>query len=143
MGDKNGVEMGIIATNLSNRFALSGTISHIQVLDKSRFNHVIYVPERLYQSINYSLSGGILVFPKEYTDYNQTNLNLYLEFLGEQSLDKNKYCLDAAPAVQVIFNSNLKLNLGYRTQISGNMTRMAKHSWQISFERTFLNALKK
>ncbi|MBL0069603.1 MAG: hypothetical protein KA330_08035 [Chitinophagaceae bacterium] len=143
MGDKSGIEAGIIATQLWNKFALSGAISHTQVLDKSRNDKVIYVPTRLYQSINYSLSGGYLLFPKEYTDYKQTNLNLYAELLGEQSLDSKKYCLDLAPAIQLIFNSNTKLNLGYRFQVSGNMNRMTNNSWQVSFERTFLNALKK
>ena len=143
MGDKSGIEAGIIATQLWNKFALSGTLSHTQVLDKSRNDKVIYVPTRLYQSINYSLSGGYLLFPKEYTDYKQTNLNLYAELLGEQSLDSKKYCLDLAPAIQLIFNSNTKLNLGYRFQVSGNMNRMTNNSWQVSFERTFLNALKK
>ncbi len=143
MGDKSGIEAGIIATQLWNKFALSGTLSHTQVLDKSRNDKVIYVPTRLYQSINYSLSGGYLLFPKEYTDYKQTNLNLYAELLGEQSLDSKKYCLDLAPAIQLIFNSNAKLNVGYRFQVSGNMNRMTNNSWQVSFERTFLNALKK
>jgi hypothetical protein len=143
MGDKSGVEAGIIATQLWNKFALSATISHTQVLDSSRYNKVIYIPERIYQSINYSLSGGLLVLPKEYTDYKQTNLNLYAELLGERSLDAEKYCLDLAPAVQLIFNSNAKLNIGYRFQLAGNMSRMSTNSWQLSFERTFLNALKR
>lgn len=143
MGDKSGVEAGIIATQLWNKFALSATVSHTQVLDKSRTNKVIYVPERLYQSMNYSLSGGLLVLPKAYTDYKQTNLNLYTEILAEQSLDAAKYCIDLAPAAQLIFNSNTKLNIGYRFQLSGNMSRMSNNSWQISLERTFLNALRK
>jgi hypothetical protein len=48
-----------------------------------------------------------------------------------------------APALQLIFNSNTKLNFGYRFQLGGTMQRMAKTSWLISIERTFLNALKK
>jgi hypothetical protein len=144
MGDKSGIEAGLIATQLWHKFALSGTLSHTQVLDKSRNNkNVIYVPARLYQSINYSLSGGYLLFPKEYTDYKQTNLNIYTELLGEKSLDSKKYCIDLAPALQLIFNSNFKVNLGYRFQVSGNMSRMANNSWLLSFERTFLGALKK
>lgn len=143
MGDKSGVELGVIATQLWHKFALSGTVSHTQVLDDSRFNKVIYVPERIYQSLNYSLSGGLLVLPKEYTDYKQTNLNLYWEILGEKALDAKKYCLDMAPAAQLIFNSNAKLNIGYRFQVAGNMSRMTNNSWQVSFERTFFNALKK
>ncbi|MEO6611778.1 MAG: hypothetical protein ABIT05_02555 [Chitinophagaceae bacterium] len=143
MGDKSGIEAGIIATQLWNKLALSGTISHTQVLDKSRNSKTIYVPARLYQSMNYSLSAGYLVLPKEYTDYKQTNLNLYAELLAEQSLDAKKYCVDLAPAAQLIFNSNSKLNIGYRFQLSGNMSRMSPNSWLISFERTLLSALKK
>ncbi|MEO7925026.1 MAG: hypothetical protein ABIR30_15195 [Chitinophagaceae bacterium] len=143
MGDKSGIEAGIIATQLWNKLALSGTLTHTQVLDKSRNSKVIYVPTRLYQAMNYTLSAGYLLLPKEYTDYKQTNLNVYAELLGEQSLDAKKYCVDLAPAVQLIFNSNSKLNIGYRFQVSGNMSRMASNSWQISFERTFLNALKR
>lgn len=143
MGDKSGVEAGIIATQLWHRFALSGTLSHTQVLDKSRNSKTIYVPERNYQSINYIVSGGYLLLPKEYTDYKQLNVNLYTEFIGQQTLDRRTWFIDMAPALQLIFNSNTKLNLGYRFQLDGNMARMADQSFLISLERTFLNALKK
>jgi len=144
MGDKSGIEAGIIATQLWHKLALSGTISHTQVLDQSRRNKtVIYVPARNYQAMNYSLSAGYLIFPKEYTDYKQTNLNLYLEILAQQTLDQQTSYVDMAPALQLIFNSNTKLNIGYRFQAAGNMQRMASNSWQISVERTFLNALKR
>jgi hypothetical protein len=143
MGDKSGVQLGIIATQLWNKLAVSGTISHTQVLDKSRNDKVIYVPERSYQAMNYSLSAGYLIFPKEYTNYKQMNLNLYTELLAQQTLDQKKHNIDIAPALQFIFNSNFKVNIGYRFQVSGNMERMSTNSWQISVERTFLNALKK
>jgi hypothetical protein len=143
-GDKSGVQAGIIATQLWNKLAISGTISHTQILDKSRNSkNVIYVPSRIYQAMSYSLSAGYLLLPKEYTDYKQTNLNLYTEFLAQQSLDRKAYYIDMAPAVQLIFNSNTKLNIGYRFELSGTMQRMAKNSWLVSIERTFLNALKK
>jgi hypothetical protein len=142
MGDKSGVEAGLIATQLWNKLALSGTISHTQVLDKSRNNkNVIYVPARNYQAMNYSLSAGYLLFPKEYTDYKQLNLNLYTEILAQQTLDQKKYYIDIAPALQFIFNSNFKVNIGYRFQATGKMERMATNSWQVSLERTFLNWL--
>jgi hypothetical protein len=143
MGDKSGIEAGIIATQLTNKFALSATISHTEVLDKSRNSKVIYVPTRTYQSMNYSLSAGYLLFPKEYTDYKQVNINIYTELLAEQATDIKKHCIDLAPAVQFIFNSKSKLNIGYRFQLNSNMQRMATNSWQLSFERIFLNALKK
>jgi hypothetical protein len=143
MGDKSGIEAGIIATQLWHKFALSGTISHTQVLDKSRNNKVLYIPERNYQSVNFSLSGGYLLFPKEYSNYKQTNLNLYLELLGQQTLDRSTYYIDMAPAIQLIFTSNTRLNLGYRFQLGSTMNRMADNSFLISFERTFLNAFRK
>jgi hypothetical protein len=143
MGDKSGVEVGMIATQLWHKVAVSGTVSHTQLLDESRNNKVIYVPERNYQSMNYALSAGYLLFPREYTDYKQTNLNIYTEFLAQQALDRDRYFVDMAPAMQLIFNSNTKLNLGYRFQLSGNMNRMTTNSWLFSVERTFLGALKK
>lgn len=143
MGDKDGIQLGLTATQLWHRLAVSATVAHTQVLDPSRNNKVIYVPARNYQSLDYSLSAGLLVLPKEYTDYRQTNLNLYVEALAQQTLDQPTAYLDLAPALQMIFNSNAKLNLGYRFQVAGDMRRMATSSWLISFERTFLSALKR
>ena len=143
MGDKSGVEAGLIATQLWHKLAVSATVSHTQVLDKSRNDKVIYVPSRNYQAMNYSLSAGYLLFPKEYTDYKQMNLNLYTELLAQQTLDRKTHYVDIAPALQFIFNSNFKVNIGYRFQVSGNMDRMAIDSWQVSLERTFLKVFKK
>ena len=142
-GDKTGVTLGLIATQLVNKLAVSATISHTQVLDASRHDKVFYTPERNYQTMNYALSAGYLLFPLNYIDYKQTNMNLYVELLGQQTLDRKTHYWDLAPAVQFIFNSNSKLNIGYRFQVNGNMNRMTRQSWLVSFERTFLNALKK
>ena len=143
MGDKSGIQFGLIATQLLNKLALSMTVGNIQLLDSSRHNHIVYIPKRNYQAMDYSLSAGYLLFPKEYTDYRQLNVNLYLELLAQQAIDLNKYYVDLAPALQFIFNSNAKLNVGYRFQLHGDMQRMSKDSWLISFERNFLNALPK
>lgn len=142
-GDKSGVQLGVIATQLWHKLAVSGTVSHLQSLDGSRNDKTIYIPSRIYQAMNYSLSAGYLLLPFEYTDYRQTNLNLYAEFLAQQSLDRKAYYIDFAPAVQLIFNSTTKLNLGYRVQLGSDMQRMTKNSWLVSVERNFLNVLKK
>ena len=142
-GDKSGLQAGLVATQLWNKFAISGTVSHTQVLHESRKSNIIYVPERIYQTLNYSLSAGYLLLPKEYTSYKQLNVNLYTELIGQKSLDRNVFYLDLAPALQFIFNSNFKINIGYRFQLDGDMYRMADKSLLISLERTFLNALKK
>lgn len=143
MGDKTGIEGGVIGTQLWNRFALSGTISHVQLLDASRFSKTIYLPKRLYQGMTYSLSTGYLVLPRTYTSYKQVNVNLYAEFLAQQALDLPRYYVDAAPAVQFIFFSNTRLNVGYRFQLSGTSQRMSKASWLFSVERSFLNVWKR
>ena len=142
-GDKSGLQVGLIATQLWHKLAVSGTVSHTQVLDESRTDKILYVPERIYQVMNYSASAGYLLLPREYTDYKQLNINLYTELLAQQALDRSGYYIDLAPAIQVIFGSNTKLNVGYRFEINGDMSRMADKSWLISLERTFLNALRK
>lgn len=142
-GDKSGIRGGIIATQLWNRMAVSASASHTQILDESRNNKsVIYTPSRIYQAMSYSLSTGYLLFPAEYRDYRQTNLNLYAEFLSQQSLDRKAWFVDAAPALQLIFASNTRVNFGYRFQLGGTMQRMSRQSWQVSIERNFLDALR-
>ena len=142
-GDQSGVQLGIVATQLVNKLAISATVSNVQVLHEDRWNddHAGHFP---FKAIDYTFSAGYLVLPFNYTSYNQTNLNIYVELLGQQTYDPGLYYVDLAPAIQLIFNSNTKLNIGYRFQLGGNMQhRMAEKSWQVGLERTFLNALKK
>ena len=142
LGDHSGVQAGLIATQLWNKLAVSGTASIIEVLDEKRNEK----PQQYaFQSLNYSLSAGYLVLPRVYEDYNQTNLNIYAELLGGQNLDWDyeKYYLDLAPSLQLIFKSTSKLNLGYRFQLKSDIYRNMKNSWMISYEYIFLNALKK
>jgi len=142
MGDHSGVQAGLIATQLWNRLAVSGTASLIEVFDKKRDDK----PQQYaFQSLNYTLSAGYLVLPRVYKDYDQTNLNIYAELLGGQNLDweYEKYYLDLAPSLQLIFKSTSKLNLGYRFQLKSDIYRNMKNSWMISYEYIFLNALQK
>jgi hypothetical protein len=142
MGDHSGVQAGLIATQLWNKLAVSGTASLIEVLDEKRNDK----PQQYaFQSFNYSLSAGYLVLPRVYKDYDQTNLNIYAELLGGQNLDweYEKYYLDLAPSLQLIFKSTSKLNLGYRFQLKSDIYRNMKNSWMVSYEYIFLNALKK
>ena len=139
-GDHTGVQAGIIGTQLLNKLAISSTVSLLQVTSQKP---KLFADAFPYTSLNYSLSAGYLVLPVTYTDFNQTNLNVYVELLGQRTLDRPLHFMDLAPAVQLIFNSNAKLNLGYRFQLNSNMDRMSENSWLISFERTFLNAMRK
>lgn len=144
MGDQSGLQGGLIATQLWNKFAISGTAAWNEVLDKKR-NDKTYASQYAFQSLTYSLSGGYLLLPFRYKDYNQTNINLYMELLGGRNMNfpAEKYYVDLAPAVQAIFASTAKLNLGYRFQLGSDIDRLAKASFLVSFEYIFLNALKK
>jgi len=143
-GDHSGVQVGVIATQLWNKLAISGTASIIEVFDEKRNDKT--VPQQYaFESLNYSLSAGYLVLPLNYKDYNQTNLNIYAELLGGRNLDweYEKYFLDLAPSLQLIFKSTSKLNLGYRFQLKSDIYRNMKNSWMISYEHIMLNALSK
>ena len=136
-GDQSGLQGGLIMTQLWNKLALSSTLSYLHTFPEKKVDIPLYIPR---DAFNYSLSAGYLVFPLNYKNFNQTNLNIYGELLGQRSLDMKKYIVDFAPAIQLIFNSNAKLNVGYRFQLTGNMHRMVDKTWLISFERTFLRA---
>ena len=144
MGEQSGVQAGLIATQLWNKFAISATGSWNEVLTKDRWDKRF---EGRYagQAINYSLSAGYLLLPFEYKDYNQTNINLYAELLGSRNLQfpREKYFIDLAPSVQAIFNSTAKLNVGYRFQLSSDIYRLTRNSFMVSFEYIFLNALRR
>ncbi|HKC36220.1 MAG TPA: hypothetical protein VKB95_09160, partial [Chitinophagaceae bacterium] len=86
MGEHSGVQTGLIATQLWNKLAVSGTASLIEVFDKKRNDKTI--PQQYaFESLNYSLSAGYLVLPLDYKNYDQTNLNIYAELLGGRNLD--------------------------------------------------------
>lgn len=144
MGEQSGIQAGVIATQLWHKLALSGTVAWNEVLDEKRrdkqFNGIY-----AYQALNYSLSAGYLLLPFEYKDYDQTNLNLYVELLGGRNINfpGETYYVDLAPSIQAIFNSAAKLNVGYRFQLSSDIYRLTKNSFMVSFEYLFLNALKK
>jgi hypothetical protein len=140
-GDNDGIGGGLIATQLINKFAISGTAGVIKVFAE-KGEHTAH-GEHSTSALKYSLSMGYLLFPFTYRDYDQTNINIYIEMLGMKGIQKKHDMIDVAPAVQFIFNSNLKLNLGYRVQVKGNMQRVGEKFFFFSVERTFLGVLKK
>ncbi|MGI8600319.1 MAG: hypothetical protein ACR2KB_13790 [Chitinophagaceae bacterium] len=144
MGDQSAIQVGLIATQLWHKLAISGTGSLVEVVDEERWskqNQGNYA----FRAFNYSLSAGYLLFPKDYTDYNQTNVNLYAELIGSRNINfpMEKYFVDLAPSIQFIFKSTAKLNFGYRFQLSSDIYRIADRSYLISYEHIFLNALKR
>jgi hypothetical protein len=141
MGDNSGVGGGIITTYLKNRFAVSLTGGAIFPSAYNGFSPdpiegLPDVPVHLKygNAMVYSLSFGYLLFPLKYKDYDQTNVNLYLEFRGkafnaaavtmfygqqnEYFLDVSRYptalqkgnYLDVSPGIQFIVKSNLRID---------------------------------
>lgn len=139
-GDNSGLQAGMIATQLVNKLALSGTASVIRVFG-DRTVHVHQLQHSL-TALSYSLSAGYLLFPVNYSDYKQTNVNLYVEAIGMKGFEMGGYMVDLAPALQLIFNSNFKVNLGARLQVASDMQRIGEYNYFIGLERTFLGALR-
>lgn len=139
-GDISGLQGGIIATQLVNKLAVSGTASFTRLLHTGKAHP--YHPGMPEKALNYSLSAGYLVLPREYTDYRQLNFNVYAEFLGQRGIGADTWFIDAAPAIQFIINSNSKINLGYRFQLGGNAYRSYTDSYLVSFEHTFFRVFK-
>ncbi len=139
-GDQSGAGAGLIATQLMHKLAISTTLGFSvasEVLRTTGGRPEVNITPR--GAFDYSLSAGYLVLPAVYKSYNQTNLNLYVELLGQRTVNPRYHYIDLAPAAQLIFNSQAKLNLGYRFQLNSNMYRMAERSWMVSFEWLFLN----
>ena len=83
------------------------------------------------------------MYPKQYTSYGQTNVNLYLELIGQTLFSDKAHYLDVAPAIQFIFNSQSKLNLFYRWPLINESNRLTTRSVGISWDYLFFNAIPK
>jgi len=140
-GDHSGLLAGLVFTQLLHKLAISSTVSYLTINGVSK-THQLAMGNRS-EAINYSLSFGHLIAPKKYTSYDQTNVNIYAELLGQTLTGTNKRFLDIGSGVQFIFKSKAKLNIAYRYNLQSNMTRMAPSSWMIGGEWLFLNAFKK
>jgi hypothetical protein len=136
-GDNSGMQGGLIATQLLHKLALSGSLSYIRALDNT--NYALGAANTR-ESIGYTFSAGYLMYPKFYRDYKQTNVNLYVEFLGKSNPGRGQNYMDAAPALQFIFNSTLRLDLSKRFALWNNMDRMGRNMYLVRLEYNIFNA---
>lgn len=138
-GNNSGWQAGVVFTQLLHKLALSGSLSYLKALDNRDGNMLHeHIPT---ESIGYTFSSGLLVYPKVYRDYKQTNINLYLEFLGKSNPGRNEHVMDAAPAVQFIINSNLRIDVSQRLQLWSSMTRNGKNMFLVRLEYNLFNVL--
>lgn len=134
-GEESVKGAGVIVTQLKHKWASSLSMGYVQKQDWSQ-----HYGRGAFQ---YSFSNGLLVYPKRYASYGQTNINLYLELLGQKLLSGKGQYLDAAPSIQMIFNSQAKVNLGYRFALLDKTNRMTNNSLYLSVDYLLFNALPK
>lgn len=140
MGNNTGFETGIVATKLIKKLAISSSLSFEKAFDNTS-NHIF--PDNFGSTAtNYTLSFGKLMYPKKYTSLKQTNINLMLEFVGQTINENAKSYLDAVPVVQFIFNSQARLDLGYRKELINSMTRSSSEGFYFNLYYTFFNLTK-
>ncbi|UFH45764.1 hypothetical protein LNP27_11615 [Flavobacterium galactosidilyticum] len=140
MGNNTGFETGIVATKLIKKLAISSSLSFEKAFDNTS-NHIF--PDNFGSTAtNYTLSFGKLMYPKKYTSLKQTNINLMLEFVGQTINENGKSYLDAVPVVQFIFNSQARLDLGYRKELINSMTRSSSEGFYFNLYYTFFNLTK-
>jgi hypothetical protein len=138
-GHNTGFEAGLVATQLLRKVALSSGLSFVKARDNGNNNKFIYGSKDS-KAVNYTFSIGKLMLPKEYKDYRQTNINLMVEFLNQLNVGSGKYYMDVAPSLQVIFNSQSRVDIGYRKELSSTLIRTAPNGFFIRLEHNFFNA---
>jgi len=138
-GHNTGLEAGVVATQLLHKMALSSAVSFIKATDNGNHNKFVYGSANS-KAVNYTFSVGKLMLPKEYKDYRQTNLNLMVEFLNQVNIASGKYYVDIAPSAQMIFNSQSRIDIGYRKELSSTLLRTAPNGFFIRLEHNLFNA---
>lgn len=135
----SGVETGLIATQLIKRIALSASLSHLYAADNTGGKKFLYGNSSRH-ALAYTISAGRLMLPKEYTSYNQTNVNLMMELLGQTNLNTGKTFIDIAPSVQFIIQSRMRVDVGYRFAIANNLPRTSENGTLLRLEYNIFNA---
>jgi len=138
-GHNTGVEFGIVATQLLRKVAISSSVAFLNATDNGNSNKFVYGQNRS-KAVNYTFSVGKLMLPKEYKDYRQTNLNLMVEFISQVNTGSGKYYMDIAPTVQMIFDSQVRVDVGYRKELSTTLSRTAPNGFFVRLEFNFFNA---
>jgi hypothetical protein len=140
-GHNSGFEAGVVATQLLKKVALSSSVSFLNATDNGNGNKFTYGSKND-KAINYTFSIGKLMLPKEYEDYRQTNINLMVEFLSQVNTGSGKYYMDIAPSVQFIFNSQSRIDVGYRAELSSTLLRTAPNGFFVRLEHNLFNVFK-
>ena len=137
-GHNSGYEAGLVATKLVNKVAVSAMASFLHATDNLK-DRKFYYGEKNRNAIGYALSVGALVLPREYTSYNQTNLNLMMEVLGQSNFASSTSYIDLATSMQFIILSRMRLDLGYRFALVNELVRNSEKGFLVRFEYNLYN----
>jgi hypothetical protein len=138
-GHNSGYETGLVFTKLINKVAVSSSHALVHAEDNRSKNKFI-VANTGRDAYNFTLSVGKLMLPKEYENYSQPNLNMMLEILGQTNLKNGKTYLDAAPLLQLILKSRMRIDFGYRYAVSNVLTRTSPNGFLLRFEYNIFSA---
>jgi hypothetical protein len=148
-GGNTGLETGLIFTILKDHLALSSTLGAITFVPDINTgiydqHDVIYTNVKNYL---FSLSAGYLVYPKEYSNYSDLNVNVYAELMGKYityeipDLDfashEHGMVLDLAIGPQIIINSISRLDLAITTRVISEVEGFPKPSFLLRYEQMF------
>lgn len=138
-GHNTGVRLGLTGTQLLYKTAISSTLSYQKLYNNIGNKLPISTATN---AVDYTLSIGQLVLPKKYSSFNQTNVNLMVEVLGQSHLENGKSFLDIAPVLQFIFKSKTRLDIAYRKQLYSSMLRTQPNGIIVNLQYNIFNVIK-
>jgi hypothetical protein len=167
MDDTKGFGAGLITTYLKNKFAVSLTSGFIlpqaykesvkeefDVNNVSRPDFVLNTKINYGRALQYNLAFGYLLFPRNYENYNQSNFNLYVEFMGKayeaatvfqnginvpiqaKGLRAGNY-IDVHPGIQYIHKSNLRIEASAGFKLVNRSYARVYPVYMLAFQRYF------
>jgi len=68
-------------------------------------------------------------------------MNIMVEFLGQSLLGNGKQFTDIALSTQFIFNSQTRMDVGYKRELYSNMQRTLPNGFLIRVEHLLYNVL--
>jgi len=158
--DTGGYGHGLITTWLNKRFAASLTVGRIRPDSYFEMQPDLTggpdMPTRITygRARTWSASFGYLLRPKVYTNYDEPNLNLYVEFIGKRygaakvvqnetlvvnnnpALAEGSY-VEIHPGVQKIIRSNLRIEFTAGFNLIGRSYAQINPQWSVAVQRYF------
>lgn len=135
----SGAELGMVATQLINKYAFSAGVSYLRGWDNGKYKFQNASLNR--DALAYNLALGKLVLPKEYVGYDQLNVNVMLEGLGQVNPVTGQHIFDVAPSLQFIIASKMRIDAGYRFRVLDDYSSIYKRSFLLRLEYNWFNVL--